>query len=202
MSEKDYNPEQKHAKSMDKQKKAVAKQELANAPVKKEDKKDKENPKEEANTNKKEEPKKAPTKPKKKRDYAEINSTGLPISTLYSKYICKFIKNKKIDKAISDLEQVMLKKKVVPMKGEIPHKKGEGMMSGRYPIRASEGFITVLKGLKGNANVNGIENPVISEAIANLGSRPFGRFGKTRKKRTHLRIVARELKKTKKGEKK
>jgi ribosomal protein L22 len=149
----------------------------------------------------KEEKKVAP-KPKEKRDYAEINSTSLPISTLYAKYICKFIKNKKIDKAIADLEQVMLKKKVVPMKGEIPHKKGEGMMSGRYPSRGSKGFVTALKGLKGNANVNGLNDPVISEAVANIASRPYGRFGRTRKKRTHLRIVAREKKKVNKGNKK
>jgi hypothetical protein len=59
-----------------------------------------------------------------------------------------------------------------------------------------------LKGLKGNANVNGLNDPVISEAVANIASRPYGRFGRTRKKRTHLRIVARELKKVNKGNKK
>ena len=81
------------------------------------------------------------------------------------------------------------------MKGEIPHRKGKRMMSGRFPVKASGEFITILKGLKGNSNVNGLEDPVISEASANLASRPFGRFGRTRKKRSHVRIIVREIKK-------
>ena len=59
------------------------------------------------------------------------------------------------------------------MKGEIPHRKGK-IMSGRFPKNASEHFINLLKTLSANSNVNGLENPVIVEAIANIGERPFG----------------------------
>jgi ribosomal protein L22 len=86
------------------------------------------------------------------------------------------------------------------MKGEIPHRKGKGIMSGRYPRNAAEHFIKLLKTLKGNSNVNGIEEPIIVEAFANLGERPFGKFGAVRRKRTHIRIVAKN--KAKKQEKK
>ena len=63
-------------------------------------------------------------------------------------YICNFIRGKKIDSAISDLELVIKKKKAVPFKGEIPHRRDLGVMSGRYPINASKIFIQILKGLR------------------------------------------------------
>ncbi len=131
------------------------------------------------------------TKPKEKRTEAVVNSHSLPISTKHSVAICKFIKNKKIETAMADLQQVIVKKKAVPMKGEIPHRKGR-IMSGRFPKKAAERFIKVLKTLVANANVNGLNNPVISEAIANLAQRPRGKAGRIKRKRTHVKIVARE----------
>ena len=101
-----------------------------------------------------------------------------------------FIKGKGIEKAINDLEEVISLKKPVPMKGEIPHRKG--MMSGRYPKKTAEHFIKLLKELSANANVNGLENTIISEAIANIASRPYSRFGRVRKKRTHVKIIVKE----------
>jgi ribosomal protein L22 len=145
----------------------------------------------------KKESKKETKKPKKE---AIVNSFNAHLSTKTSSYVCKFIKNKSIEDAISDLELVIVEKKVVPMKGEIPHRKGKGIMSGRYPRNAAEHFIVLLKTLKGNSNVNGIEEPIIVEAVANLGERPFGKFGAVRRKRTHIRIVAKN--KIKKQEKK
>lgn len=141
-------------------------------------------------------------KPKVRKTEVEVNAMNLPISTKYSKAICKFIKNKKIKKAIADLEQVILKKKAVPMKGEIPHRKGKKIMSGRYPKKATEHFINLLKSLQGNANNHEVENPTIIRAIANIGSRPYGKFGRIRRKRTHVTIAAKQIKKIKKEKKK
>ena len=129
-------------------------------------------------------------KSKVKRDYAVVNAKNLAISTKHSIAICKFIKNKKIKKAISDLEQVISFKKVVPMRGEIPHKKGKRIMSGRYPKKASKHFIKLLKSLSANSNVAGLEEPIIAGALANIAPRPFGKFGRIRKKRTHIKISA------------
>ena len=133
-----------------------------------------------------------------KKTEATVNAVNLPLSTKYSAAVCKFIKRKKIDDAIADLEAVAKLKKVVPMTGEIPHRKGKGMMSGRFPQKTAKNFIVLLKSLKANAIHNGIENPAIYEAVANIGSRPYGRFGAVRKKRTHIKIVAREIKEAKK----
>lgn len=138
-------------------------------------------------------------KPKQKKTETVVNSHSLPISTKHSVAVCKFIKNKKIENAMADLQEVINKKIAVPMKGEIPHRKGK-IMSGRYPKNAAKHFIKLLKTLTANANVNGLNNPVISEAIANIAQRPRGKAGRVKRKRTHVKIVAKE--KSSKGEKK
>ena len=103
------------------------------------------------------------------------------------------IKGKKIEECIEYLEKVIQKKKAIPMKGEIPHRKGK-MMSGRFPKNASEHFIILLKSLKANANVNNIEDPIISEAFANFAAKQYGKFGRVQKKRTHITIKCKEKK--------
>lgn len=138
-----------------------------------------------------EEPK---TAEKPKKTEAVVRGKNIPISTKHSAAICKFIKNKRIEDAISDLEQVMRLKKSVPMKGEVPHRKGRGVMSGKFPQRAVSRFIILLKSLVANSNHNGLENPVITEAVSNIGERPYGRFGWVRKKRSHVRITAKSKK--------
>ena len=140
------------------------------------------------------EDKKPETKPvvkKTKKTEVIVNATSVPVSTKYAISICKFLKGKRVGDAIRDLEQVALLRKAVPMKGEIPHRKGK-IMSGRFPVRASKEFINLLKGLAGNANNHELENPVIVEAIANKASRPYGKFGRVKRKRTHITIKAKD----------
>lgn len=126
------------------------------------------------------------------KDKAVVNGFSLGISPKNSKYICKVIMGKKIEDASEFLGQVILKKKAVPMNGaEIPHRKGKGMMSGRYPVNAAKEFIHLLGQLKANAQVNGIENPIITLAIANKAQLPFKKEGR-RGKRAHVHIEVRE----------
>ena len=128
-----------------------------------------------------------------KKTEAVVNGTSLPISTKTSGAICRFIKYKKIKDAIADLEKVIAKKKAIPMRGEIPHRKGK-IMAGRFPQKASKHFVELLKTLSANANVNGLENPIIVEAFANRASEPYGKFGRVKKKRTHIKIKCMERK--------
>jgi ribosomal protein L22 len=91
-------------------------------------------------------------------------------------------------------------KKSIPMKGEYAHKKGPGKIAsgaGKYPVQASEHFISLLKTLAGNATNHDILNPVITFAMANNAQAPRGRFGRWKRKRTHITIKARELKEKK-----
>ena len=122
-----------------------------------------------------------------KKESAVVKGYSMHISHKYSYAICDSIRNKSIDSAIAFLEQVLLKKKAIPMNNrEIPHRKGD-IMAGRYPQNATKVFIDLLKQLKANSSVNNIENPYISKAIANKASRPFRRGGK-KAKRTSIII--------------
>ncbi len=174
--------------------------------IKKEKTKERENKetKKESSQEKKEEKKpvtKTQEKVTEKKEYAVVNGKNLPISTKQAVAICKFIVKKKIPQAIKDLEEVVKMKKAVPMKGEIAHKKGKGMMSGKYPVKASKIFIRLLKNLGGNTITNNLDNPIISEAIANQASRPMAKFGRWERKRTHVKIIAKDKKQNKENKK-
>ncbi|OIO41519.1 50S ribosomal protein L22 [Candidatus Pacearchaeota archaeon CG1_02_31_27] len=126
---------------------------------------------------------------------ASIKGLNLVVSTKYAVDICNLIRYKEPEIMIKYLEEVLKKKKAIPMKGEYPHRKG--MMSGRYPEKASKQFITLLKNLIANASFKGMDthNLYISEAFANKGERFHrrGRSGMGKKaKRTHVIIKAME----------
>lgn len=117
----------------------------------------------------------------------------MPISKRHAVFICRFIKNKSINRAIEDLELVIKFKKAVPFKGEIPHRKGK-IMSGRYPVKASRAFIKILKGLRGNAIIKNLdlEKTRIIRASSTWSSRPLRRQ-RRRAKRTNLILTASEV---------
>jgi len=141
---------------------------------------------------KKESKKESLKQTKEKKEEAVVRGLSLHVSKKQCMYICRFIKNKSIDKAMLDLEQVIKLKRAIPFKGEIPHRKG--MMSGRYPVKASKLFINLLKGLKGNISVNNLDldKTVIYFASANWASRPLRREGR-KAKRTSVTLKAREI---------
>ena len=133
-----------------------------------------------------------------------MNAKDLPLSTKYSIAICNIIRKKNPQEAIDMLEKVLRKKLAVPCKGEIPHRKrghriGK-ILSGRYPIKASNIFIKLLKNLIANANVNGLdtENIIITKAVANIAARPVKptrlAYGRKKFKRTHVVLSVKEIK--------
>jgi ribosomal protein L22 len=133
-----------------------------------------------------------PAKPVKKEE-AVARGDSIRASKRHCMYICNFIKGKTVDQSIMELEQVVKMKRAIPYKGEVPHRKG-AMMSGRYPVNASKIFITMLKGLKGNILVNGmdLEKTRIVSGVSNWASRPAKRSG-GKSKRTHVTLIAKEV---------
>lgn len=126
------------------------------------------------------------------KDCAIVRGVGLPISKKTSGAILHMIKGKSIDTAIKMVEEVIIMKRAVPMNNmEVPHRKGPGMMAGRYPLNSSKALLDLLKQLKANASVNSVENPVIFMAKADKASRPHKRGG-MRAKRAHIYIEARD----------
>ena len=136
-----------------------------------------------------------------KKESVKVYGKSLSVSTKVGAAICKFIRGKSLDNAIADLEAVTLLKKAVPMKGEIPHRKGR-IMSGRFPERAAKDFLVLVKSLKANAAQHDVEAPIITEAIANKAQRPYAKGGRARRKATHVTIVATEKKVIKQNKKK
>lgn len=130
-----------------------------------------------------------PVVKKVKKDSVKAYGRNLKSSTKVAAAICRFIRRKKVEKAIADLEDVIKMKKAVPMKGEIPHRKGS-IMSGRFPQRAAQEVLIIVKNLQNNATQHEMENPVISEAVANKAMRPFAKGGRARKKRSHVVLTA------------
>ena len=148
-----------------------------------------EDKKEEKKISKKKEEEKLP-----KKDEAIAFGKSFHISKKQGMYICSFIKNKKIDDTIKELGEVILMKRAVPFKGEIPHRKGQGMMSGRYPVKAAGLVINLLKSLKGNILVNGmdLDKTRINFASSSWATRPM-RSNRREGKRTHIILKAKEI---------
>jgi len=176
--------------------KAASKQEMKPAPEQKPQEKISEEKKEEKKESKPEEKKeeKKESKPVIKKEEAVARGINLHASKKHCMYICSFIKNKPVDRAINELQEVIAMKRAVPFKGEIPHRHGKEMMAGRYPVKVSAQFIYLLKALKGNiisGNMD-IGKARIAEASASWASRPQKRGG-MRFKRTNVILKAREL---------
>ncbi|MBD3252456.1 hypothetical protein GF386_01875 [Candidatus Pacearchaeota archaeon] len=161
-----------------------AEEKIAEEITKQEDKKEKledKIEKEEKKTGKKH------IKPEKKKTEAVVNGRDIRISTKSAVAICKFIRGKDIEEAILKLKEVSKMKKPIPIRGEVPHKKG--IMSGEYPIKATFEFIRLLESLKANAVLNDIElEKCRLFCMANIASRPYRRFGQGRHKRSHVTL--------------
>jgi large subunit ribosomal protein L22 len=143
---------------------------------------------------KKPEAKKEKVVERPKKEEAIAKGANIHASKKHCMYICDFIKNKPIDLAILQLGEIIKMKRAIPFKGEIPHRHELGGKPGRYPVNASKEFIFILKALKGNAIVNGldIDKTKIYLASATWASRPSRRGG-TRFKRAFVLLKAKEF---------
>jgi ribosomal protein L22 len=122
------------------------------------------------------------------KDKAVASGTSLRISCKNSMAICNLIRGRSPEWSVQRLEDVLKGKRAVPMAGrEVPHQKGKGLAGARYPRNASQEMIKLLKQLSANAIVNGVENPIITLAKANVASRPYKSQGR-RAKRTHITL--------------
>lgn len=129
-----------------------------------------------------------------KKDEAVALSWNQPLSLKQGMALARFIKYKKIDEAIKDLDEVIALRKAVPFSGEIPHRRGK-MMAGRYPVNGAKVFKNILKSLKGNCIANGVEldSAKIYFCSVNWASRPFRRGGR-KAKRANVAMKAKEIK--------
>lgn len=122
---------------------------------------------------------------------------GLPISSKMSIEICSNIRGMNLDKAIAFVEDVTRLKRAVKIRRfnqDLGHKAGCG--PARYPVKAAEAFVSILKLAKANAENKGLNSSAlfISAAKADFGPGRWhsGRKRRVRMKNTHVEIYVRE----------
>ncbi len=137
-----------------------------------------------------------------KENMAKAYGKSLPISTKVAVEVSNFLRGKTTQKAKAILERVLQKKQAIPYKRAVDgvgHK--PNMASGRYPQKASEEYLSLIKQAEANAEAKGLgEELVIVHLSAHKASRPPRQGRQTRRKfkRTHVEIVVEEQEKTKK----
>ena len=131
-----------------------------------------------------------------KENVVKAVGRDLGISTRHAIEICSHIKGMQVKNAIALLENVMKKKVAIPFRRFTEgagHKKG--MSSGKYPYKASQQFLFLLKSLEANASNKGLSTELkIIHACAQKAAEPFhyGRKRRIKMKRTHVEVAAEE----------
>lgn len=141
-----------------------------------------------------------------KENMSRAKGVSLPISTKQSIEICNHIRNKKTTFAKRVLQEAIEGKKPIPYRRfnmDTGHKKGMG--PGRFPKKAAQEILTIIKSAEANAQFAGLNTSglIIKHVVVNKGPGQW-RVGRKRRrsmKRTHVEIVLEETVKKKKQEK-
>ncbi|MGM5485276.1 MAG: 50S ribosomal protein L22 [Nanobdellota archaeon] len=139
-----------------------------------------------------------------KEDMASAVLRSAAISTKHSIEIANFVRGKDVAKVKDHLSKVISKQKPIPFKRfnwDVGHKKGNG--SARYPVKAAESILSLIKSAEANAQDKGLgKELMISHIAAHKASRPMrlGRHRGREGKASHVELVLRE--KPKKQDKK
>lgn len=119
----------------------------------------------------------------------------LSISTKQSIEICRFLRNRSVQKAKSILHDVMSKKLAVPatiFRGGASHRPGK-IAGGRYPINAAAAILSIIENAEANAQQKGLNtgNLVLVHFCAQKAGEPYhpGRFRGRKMKRSHVEVV-------------
>ena len=130
---------------------------------------------------------------------AKAFGRDLSISTKHAVEICSYLRGKTVDHAVKFLENVIDLRTPVPFKrftNGPGHKKGN-LASGRYPVKASQAILRIIKSALANAEDNNLntEGMVVKHIVANKASTPMhnGRQRRRFMKRTHIEVVLEEV---------
>ncbi len=84
------------------------------------------------------------------------------ISPKHALEVCRAIKGKKVEDAEAYLEAVLEKRVAIPFKRhkkKVAHRKGlKNWYAGRYPVKASEEILKLIRNAKANAEYKGLES--------------------------------------------
>jgi large subunit ribosomal protein L22 len=134
-----------------------------------------------------------------KQGMAKAYGKSLGISTKVSIEIAGYLRGKSTKKAKQILNSVLKLEHAIPFKrftDGVGHKKG--IASGRYPQKASQEFLKLVKQVEANAQEKGLSDSLtIAHICAHRASEPSrqGRQRSRKFKRTHVEIAVTEAKK-------
>lgn len=120
------------------------------------------------------------------------------VSTKVSIEMCNFLRGRDTKAAKAILERTLKMEQAIPFKrftDGVGHRKGKHMASGRYPQKASQAFLDLIKLVENNAQQKGLsEELIIVHLAAHQASTPyhFGRQSRRKMKRTHVELVLKE----------
>jgi len=112
--------------------------------------------------------------------------------------ICQYLRGRKVARAKAILESVIAGKEAIPFtkfNDGVGHRVGIAA-AGRYPQKASEAVLALIKSAEANATNAGLTGElVITELRANRASEPMrqGRQSRRTGKRTHVHVTVEEL---------
>lgn len=137
--------------------------------------------------------------------FARAYGKELRISTKKAVEVCAAIRGMMLEDAKRFLQEVIEFKRPVPFRRhirKIPHRKGKGIMAGRYPVKVAKAILKVLENLEANAEYKGLDKSrlKIVHIAAHKGRvlkrwypRAFGRAFPIRRPTTNIEVVAEEV---------
>ncbi|MEA4977058.1 MAG: 50S ribosomal protein L22 [Methanomassiliicoccaceae archaeon] len=98
---------------------------------------------------------------------AKAVGKDMPVSPKFAREVVGMIRGRKVEEAAVMLEEVIAKKRAVPLKRynkRVSHKAGIG--PGRYPVKAAKAILSILESASSNAEYKGLD--VSSMSIATI----------------------------------
>ncbi|MHC1611085.1 MAG: 50S ribosomal protein L22 [Candidatus Methanospirareceae archaeon] len=136
---------------------------------------------------------------------AKAMAYELHISPKHALEVCRAIKGKKVEDAEAYLEDVLDMKAAVPFKRykkKVPHRRGlKNWYAGRYPLKATEEILKLLRDAKSNAEYKGLDLDALrvmhaatkrGRTIRGIIPRAFGRATPKNTETVTVEIILRE----------
>ena len=136
---------------------------------------------------------------------AKAMAYELHISPKHALEVCKAIKGKKVEDAEAYLEDVLDMRVAVPFKRykkKVAHRRGlKNWYAGRYPMKATDEILKLLRNAKGNAEYKGLDLDALrvlhvatkqGRTIRGIIPRAFGRATPKNTETVTVEIILRE----------
>lgn len=133
-----------------------------------------------------------------KENCVQVAGKNVQLSRKVGREIAVFIRGKTVNRAISDLNQVVAGVMPIPYtrhKWSVPHRHGP-LAEGRYPWKASKEIIKLLESLKSNAENKALDADSLVVVHAACHQIPtawhYGRQRRRHRKLAHFEVVGAE----------